>query len=86
MFFPFSFKTSKCSGSCSSINNPYAKLCVSDALKNLNVRGLNLMSITNKARRIEWPEKCKCECKLDASVCKIKIARMKRNAYVNPKN
>ena len=28
MFFPFSIKTSKCSGSCNNINNPLAKLCV----------------------------------------------------------
>ena len=33
MFFPFSIKTSKCSGSCNNINNPYAKLCVPDVVK-----------------------------------------------------
>ena len=27
-FFPFSIKTSKCSGSCNNINDPYAKMCV----------------------------------------------------------
>ena len=27
VFFPFSIKTSKCSGSCNNINDPYAKLC-----------------------------------------------------------
>ena len=26
VFFPFSIKTSKCSGSCNNINNPLAKL------------------------------------------------------------
>ena len=26
LFYPFSFKTSKCSGSCNNINDPYAKL------------------------------------------------------------
>ena len=35
VFFPFSIKTSKCSGSCYNINNPYAKLCVFDVAKNL---------------------------------------------------
>ena len=28
VFYPFSIKTSKCSGSCNNINNPLAKLCV----------------------------------------------------------
>ena len=27
VFFSFSIKTSKCSGSYNNINNPYAKLC-----------------------------------------------------------
>ena len=33
LLFPFSIKTSKCSGSCNNINNPYAKLCVPDVVK-----------------------------------------------------
>ena len=40
-FFPFSIKTSKWSGSCTDtndINDLYAKLCISDVAKNLNVK------------------------------------------------
>ena len=37
VFYPFSIKTSKCSGSCNNINNPLAKLCVPDVVKNLNI-------------------------------------------------
>ena len=33
LFYPFSIKTSKCSGSCNNINDPYAKLCVPDVVK-----------------------------------------------------
>ena len=53
VFYPFSIKTSKCSGGCNNINNPYAKLCVTDVVKNLNLKVFNLMSITNQARHIE---------------------------------
>ena len=70
--FPFSIKTSKCSGSCNNINNPYAKSCVPDAVKNLNVRVFNLMSRTNETRHIEWHETCKCKCRLDGSACNNK--------------
>ena len=38
VFFLLSIETSKCSGSCNNINNPYAKLCVPDVVKNLNVK------------------------------------------------
>ena len=72
VFFPFSIKISKCSGSCNNINNPYANLCVPDVVKNLNVRAFNLMSRTNKTKFIELHETCKCKCRLDASVCNKK--------------
>ena len=68
VFFPFSIKTSKCSGSCDNINNPQAKLCVPDLVKNLNVKVFNLMSRTNETRHIEWHETCKYKCRLDAGV------------------
>ena len=47
VYFPFSIKTSKCSGSCNNVKYPYAKICVPDILKNLNVKVFNLMSRTN---------------------------------------
>ena len=53
VFYPFSIKTSKCSGSCNTINDPYAKICVSDVVKDLNVKVFNLMSRTNKTKNIK---------------------------------
>ena len=44
------------------------------------------MSRTNETRHIEWHKTCKCECRLDASVCKHKKDEMKTNADVNVKN
>ena len=37
VFFPFSIKTSKCSGSCNNISYPYAKICVPDVVKNYSI-------------------------------------------------
>ena len=68
VFYPLSIKTGQCSGNCNNINYPYAKICVPDAIKNLNVKVFNLMSRTNETRFIEWHEKCKCKCRLDAIV------------------
>ena len=53
VFLPFSIKTSKCDGSCNNINDPYAKMCVTHVVKNLNVKVFNLMSRTNETRYIE---------------------------------
>ena len=68
VFFPFSIRTSKCGGSCNNINDLYAKLCLFDIVKNLNVKAFNLMSRTNETRHIKWHETCKCKCRLNASV------------------
>ena len=48
--YPFSIKINKCSGNCNNINNPYAKICVPDTVKDLNIRVFNLMSTTNEPR------------------------------------
>ena len=72
IFYPFSIKVSKCSGNWNNINDPYAKICVPDIIKNLNVKVFNLMSRTNETRFIEWHETCKCKCRLDAIVCNNK--------------
>ena len=72
IFYLFSIKTNKCSGNCNNINDPYARICLPDIIKNLNVKVFNLMSRTNETRFIEWHETCKCKCRLDAIVCNNK--------------
>ena len=72
LFYPFSIETSKCSGSCNNINDPYAKLCVPNVVKHLNIKVFNLMSRTNETRHRKCRKTCKCNCRLDASVCNDK--------------
>ena len=52
VFYPFSIKTNKWSGSCNNINDLYAKLCVPDVVKNMNIKVFNLMSRTNEIRHV----------------------------------
>ena len=72
VFYPFSIKVDKCSGSCNNINDPHAKLCVPDVVKNINVKVFNLISFTSQTKHIEWHETYKCKCRLDSSVCNNK--------------
>ena len=53
VFYPFGIKTSNCSGSSNNINDPYAKLCLPDVIKNINVKVFNLKSRTNETRHTE---------------------------------
>ena len=72
VFYPFSIKINKCSGSCNNINSPYAKLCVPDVVKNINIKVFNLMERVNETRQIIWHETCKCVCRLASAVCNSK--------------
>ena len=55
IFYHFSVKRSKYTGNCNNTNDPYAKNCVPDVVKNLNVKVFNLTSRTNETRhRMAW--------------------------------
>ena len=69
VFYPYSNKVNKCSGSCSNINDPYAKLCLPNIIKNINVKVFNFLSRINETRQIMWHETCKCICRLTSAVC-----------------
>ena len=72
MFYPFSLKINRCIGNCNNINDPYAKFCVPDTVKDLNIRVFNLMSRNNETRYIEWHKSCKCIYRLDKIICNSK--------------
>ena len=61
LFYLYSILLNKCSGSCNDINNPYAKLCLLDIVKNINIKVFNLMSITNETRHMPWHKTCACK-------------------------
>ena len=77
VFYPLSIRRSKFSGSCNNINDPYAKLCVPDVVKILNVTAFNLMSRNNKTRHIK---------RVNANVDLMQTFVMMINVGVNVKN
>ena len=86
VFYPLTIKTSKCSGNCNNFKDPYAKICVPDLAKDLNVKVFNLMSRTNEAKNIKGHETYEWEFRLDAIVCNNKQRWNKKNADANVKN
>ena len=42
-FLPYNIQVKKYSGGCNNVNDPFAKLCVADVVKNINVKVFNLM-------------------------------------------
>ena len=51
LFHPYIVNINKCGGGYNNINDPYAKLCLLDVIKNVKV--FNLMSGTIEARYLE---------------------------------
>ena len=85
LLYPYNIKISRCKGTCNTSNDPYAKICFSDKIKNTNVKVFNLMSRTNATTHIKWHKTCKCRCRLDASVT-INKDGTNTDADVNVKN
>ena len=48
IFYRYIVEINKCSGSFNNISDPYAKLCVPNIVKDIQVKLLNLMSRTNE--------------------------------------
>ena len=72
VFYPRSIKVNKCSGDCNTINDPMAKLCLSDVVKDLNVKVFNMLARINETRKVVWHETCKCVCRLTSAICNDK--------------
>ena len=48
LFYPYNVLVNKCSGSCDTINNPMAKLCVPDIIKRVNMQVYNFLMMLNE--------------------------------------
>ena len=53
IFYTFIVKTSNCSGHCNNTNDPYAKICVPEVIKDLIIKVFNLMSRTNETKNMK---------------------------------
>ena len=62
LFYPYNVQVNKCSGSCNTLDNPMAKLCVFNVIKAVNMQVHNVL----------WHESCKYVCKLNSSICNNK--------------
>ena len=69
LFYPFTVSVNECVGSCSTIDDPYAQVCLPNEVKHRNVKVFNLMSKINETRSLVQHESFKCKCGLNESVC-----------------
>ena len=72
LFYPYNVLVKKCSGSCDTLNNPMAKMCVPNIIKRINMKVYNFLMRLNETRNVLWHESYKCVCRLNSSVCNNK--------------
>ena len=65
LFYPYNVLVNKCSGSCYTLDDPVAKMCVPNIIKRVNKKVYNFLMRLNETRNVLWHESCKC----DKSVC-----------------
>ena len=71
---------------CNNINDPYAKICVPDVVKNVNVKAFNLMSRTNETRYINGMKRVNATVDLMVAFVIINNVGMMINVGMNVKN
>ena len=71
-FYSFTVSFSKCGGRSNTIDDSYARVCVPDKVKNMNVKIFKTMPRVNKTRFLTEYEPCECKCGLNKSVCNSK--------------
>ena len=72
LFYPYNVLVNKCSGSCNTLDDPMAKMCVPNIIKRINMKVYNFLMRLNETRNVLWHESCKCVCQLNSSVCNSK--------------
>ena len=75
LFYPFTGSLHKCSGSCNTIDDSYARVRVPNKLKNMNAKVFHLMLGVYSKGFLVQHELCQCKCSLNESVCKSKQKR-----------
>ena len=72
LFYPYNVLVNKCSGSCNMLDDPMAKMCLPNIIKNVNMKVYNFLMRLNETHNVLWHESCKCVCRLNSSVCNSK--------------
>ena len=69
LFYPHYVLVNKCSGSCDTLDDSMARLCVPNIIKRVNIKVYNFLMRLNETRNVLWHKSCKCVCRLNLSVC-----------------
>ena len=54
LFYPYNVLVNKCSGSCDMLDDPMARLCVPNIIKNVNMKVYNFLMRLNETRNVLW--------------------------------
>ena len=52
LFYSFNVLVNKCSGSCNTLDDPMAKMCVPNVIKSLNMKVCNFLMRLNETRNV----------------------------------
>ena len=72
LFYPYNVLVNKCNGSCNTLDDPMAKMCVPNIIKRVNMKVYNFLMRLNETRNVLWHESFKCVCRLNSLVCNSK--------------
>ena len=69
LLYIYTVSINKCGGSCNTINDPYARVCVPSKVKNMILKVCPLITGVSEAKHLAQHESCQCKRGLNQSVC-----------------
>ena len=85
VFYSFTVSVNRCGGSSSTADDTYARVCVPDKVKSMNVIVFSLILWVNETRVLVQHESCECKCGLNESACNWKQKRNHDECYCESK-
>ena len=64
-FCPFIVSVNKCRGSCTTNDDQYGHVYVTNIVTNMNIKSLNLISSVNETKFLYQHESSECKCRLN---------------------
>ena len=68
-YYLFMVKLGRCNGSCNTLEDPSARICIANKTEDINLNVFNVITIVNDSKILTKYTSCKRKCKFDDRKC-----------------
>ena len=65
LLYPFIINMNRCDGSCSTVEDPFGRICVPNKMEDMNLKVFNMIKGINESKTLTRLISCDCRCESD---------------------